>query len=217
MYKKCKKFEKNGLVIGLTGNIGVGKSLVLKYFHKKGFFTYSADEIVKQEYNDKNSQFYQLVLNLFRNEKKIDILNPDFSIDKNKMLEIMLKDVVLIKKLNDITKKTVLKRLEKFIIYGKKNYKFSIIEIPILFEMDLQKKEYIDLILTIKTQKDFVKKRIFKQRKLTDELYSFFLKNQFDYEKKILDKKEIIIYNNTTIFMLQKKLNYFINIVKKIC
>jgi len=58
MYILNRYFRKNfaeNLVIGLTGNIGAGKSFVLSYFKKQGFFTLSADELVNEEYAKKSS------------------------------------------------------------------------------------------------------------------------------------------------------------------
>lgn len=217
MYKKNIKLnKKNGIVIGLTGNIGSGKTFVLKLLKKFGFYTESADEIVQKEYDNKNSEFYKAVVSLFKTKNK-QILNTDFSINKKKILEIIKIDKELLIELNKITKKIIIKKIKNQIISMKKSYKFSAIEIPLLFEMDMHIEKIFNIILIIKTHPDIVKNRILKKRDMDEKTYNFLIENQNNTNEKIVDKIIYIIYNNASKQILIKKIKYFIKLVKTLC
>ena len=46
--KRFKKIRKNKLIIGLTGQIGCGKSTALEYLALKGLFTVSTDSLASK-------------------------------------------------------------------------------------------------------------------------------------------------------------------------
>lgn len=217
MYKKNIKLnKKNGIVIGLTGNIGSGKTFVLKLLKNFGFYTASADDIVQKEYDNKNSEFYKAVVSLFKTKNK-QILNTDFSINKKKILEIIMIDKELFIELNKITKKIIIEKIKNQIVSMKKNYKFSVIEVPLLFEMDMHIEKVFNIILIIKTNFDVLKNRILQKRDIDEKTFTFFVENQSNTKKKIVDNVIFVVYNNTSKSLLIKKIKYFIKLVKKIC
>lgn len=78
--------QNNICKIGITGNIGSGKSSVSDYLISKGFTVIDADKIVKEIYNNKD--FKSKMINEFGSI----ILDNDNNLDKRKIFEIVFSD-----------------------------------------------------------------------------------------------------------------------------
>jgi dephospho-CoA kinase len=205
MYFSNKNNFDNNLVVGLTGNIGSGKTFVLNYFKQKGFFTLNADDVVKEEYA-KKSFFYKKILEIFGNK----ILNKDLTVNRKKILDLILKDEKLFKKMNSVTELFIVEEIKNKIIFAKMHYRFSVIEVPLLFEMNMQ--DFFDLNLLLCVDENILKNRILNDRMLDEKYFNFLKKNQLSQLEKIkrLRLPDYVVFNNTNKKILEKKLNYFI-------
>jgi len=119
-------------IIGLTGNIGSGKTTVLKEFEKLGIKTLNSDYLVGKAYGQKKAQ------------KELEKFFG--TAEKKKIAKIALKDKKKLKILEKIVQPIVLKELKakikKFGENSKKNSggkKIFVVEVPLLFELKLQK------------------------------------------------------------------------------
>ena len=81
------KHTPGTFIIGITGNIGSGKSLVLKMLEQKGAFVIDADAISRRVMQ-KDAPAYQPVLDAFGSF----ILQPDGEIDRRKLGRIVFAD-----------------------------------------------------------------------------------------------------------------------------
>ncbi len=125
-------------VIGITGGIGSGKSLVTKIMEEKyGALVLNTDGIAKEQM-DSGGVSYQEVVDYFGK----GILAEDGSIDRHKLSVIVFEDKEKLKKLNAITHPKVLVEVRKEIDRHR-----SLADIPYLI---------IETALMIESGYDFV-------------------------------------------------------------
>jgi len=116
------------MVIGLTGNYGMGKSFVLSVFKERGAIVLDSDEIVSNLLKDR-----KVILRI----KKIlgdRIEKPDGTLDKCEVTKIIFDNNVLREKLEVLLHPMVFDNIQNYLkkISGKK--KLIVVEVPLLFE-----------------------------------------------------------------------------------
>lgn len=87
----------NSLVIGLTGNIATGKSTVLEYLTRLGAYIIDADKLAHQSMSPDGTA-YQAVVAEFGGA----ILNPDKTINRKALGQIVFTNADLLNKLEQI-------------------------------------------------------------------------------------------------------------------
>lgn len=115
-------------VIGITGGISTGKSVVTRILREKGFKVIDADFIARNILNiDQDS--YKDVVSFFG----IEVLNEDKTINRAYLGGKIFKDSKLRNKLNEITHPNIMKKIKKEIDLSKDEYLF--LDIPLLIEI----------------------------------------------------------------------------------
>jgi dephospho-CoA kinase len=193
--------KQKSIVIGLTGCIGSGKSTALKIFKKLGLETISADEIVKENYS-KNKVFYNKIVSILGK----DILNSDESIDRSEVTQKIINNKNLIYKINKAIHPILVKKIIKRILDLKNRRKFIIVEVPLLFELHLEK--YMDIVLVIASTNDLITKRVLKSKTWTKSVLKFFQRQQLSQAQKI-KKADYVIKNNGSIITFEKTIISF--------
>ncbi len=173
-------------IIGLSGGIASGKSTVLKMLQEQGFYTISADKLVKRSYEEPET---------------LDFISLNFS-------SCYLNKQVDFKKLRQIIfsapeKKTILEdfilpRLKKFFLEECSSFlnpQVIVYEMPILFEKNLQSK--VDLVVCIYSSEDQQIERIIKRDHVSCEDAKLILTNQISIEDK-RKMADVVIDNQTT-------------------
>ena len=94
------------MILGITGNIGAGKSSLSKFLKLKGFPVFDADEIGKSVLQ---GEAKDEVVKLFGRE----ILNDLGLIDTRKLGTIVFSNYSLLRKLTEITHPLILDRLKR--------------------------------------------------------------------------------------------------------
>lgn len=85
-------------IIGITGGVGAGKSLVLQYLEQKyGAYVLYADKIAN-DLKEPGEICYEAIVELLGKE----ILQPDGAIDRKKMADVIFNDVTKLEKVNAI-------------------------------------------------------------------------------------------------------------------
>ena len=97
-------------VIGLTGNIATGKSLVLRMLKELGADTLDADDLVHILMR-RGSDLYDNIVSEFGRY----ILDEDFEIDRGRLGNIVFCDPKALAHLESITHPTVRREVEKWI------------------------------------------------------------------------------------------------------
>ena len=108
--------EESELIVGITGNIGSGKSTLSKFLRLKGFSVYSADEIGKELLQ---TEAKDEVVRVFGKEP----LTDSGLIDTKKLGSIVFSNPNLLSKLTEILHPLILERIDSL----KREYSSSIV------------------------------------------------------------------------------------------
>jgi dephospho-CoA kinase len=185
--------------IGILGDIGSGKSYVAKNF---GYPVFNADIEVGKLYKKDKKIFNKL-------KKILPNYIHSFPIDKNEISKAILANKSNLKKIIEIIHLEVRKKMNIF-LKKNKNKKIVILDIPLLLENNINKKN--DILIFIQSKKKEVFKRLKKRKNFNYAILKKFKNVQLplDYKKK---KSQFIIKNNFTKLMIKKNIN---DILKKI-
>ena len=170
--------------IGILGDIGSGKSYVAKNF---GYPVFNADVEVGKLYKKNRKIFNKL-------KKVLPKYIYSFPINKNEISNAILANKSNIKKIIKIVHLEVRKKMNIF-LEKNKNKKIVILDIPLLLENKIYKKN--DILVFVKSKKLDILKRLKRRKNFNSKLLRKFKNIQLplDYKKK---KAEFIIKNNFT-------------------
>ena len=189
--------------IGVTGDIGSGKSFVANQF---GYPVFNADRVVKKIYKNNRNCFIKL-------KKKLPKFITSYPIKKKDLKKAVLENKNNLKKIEKIVHPEVQKSMKKF-IKTNKNKKILVFDIPLLMENKIYKKNYIlvyvdakkkDINKKLRKRKNYDPKIIKKLRKLQLPLEikkkksDYLIKNDFkrlNLKKSVKILKNKILYNN---------------------
>jgi len=123
------------MIVGLTGNIGMGKTTALKMFKECGALTYDVDEFVHQILESK-----EVTMRLVQILGK-EILIEENSLNKEKVAEIIFNDKEKRKAVEEVIHPLVLDKIKEISRKHKEKNPHSIIifEVPLLFEAGFEK------------------------------------------------------------------------------
>lgn len=123
-------------VIGLTGGIASGKSLVSETLKELGALVIDADTVAR-EVVESGSRGWKQVVESFGE----DILYPDGTIDRRKLGHLVFADPKKLKLLNDITHPLILNKInseiKKYRDLDQQTGKVMVIDAPLLIETGL--------------------------------------------------------------------------------
>ena len=195
--------------IGIIGDIGSGKSYVAKRF---GYPVFNADVEVGKLYKKNRKIFNKL-------RKKLPKYIYSFPINKNEICEAILENKTNLKKIVDIVHLEIRKKMNLFL---KKNInkKIVILDIPLLMENKINKKD--DILIFVQSKKaDVLKNRkIFNKlrKKLPKYIYSFPINKNEICEAILENKTNLKKIVDIVHLEIRKKMNLFLkkNINKKI-
>jgi dephospho-CoA kinase len=170
--------------IGILGDIGSGKSYVAKNF---GYPVFNADSEVGKLYKKDKKIFNKL-------KKTLPKYIYSFPINKSEISNSILANKSNLKKIIKIVHLEVRKKMNVFLTKNK-NKKIIILDIPLLLENKLNKKD--DILVFIESKKSEILKRLKKRNNFNQKLYKKFKDIQLplNYKKK---KSQFIIKNDFT-------------------
>jgi dephospho-CoA kinase len=188
------------LLVGLTGNYGMGKSTVLPMFEDLGALTLDADKIVISLLNEKN------VRENIRRLLSDAVFNNDGTVNRRRVADVIFKDNILRHSIEDILHPLVFEKIAEFLEKPKRKGKVIIIEIPLLYERGY--KDKFDKTITIFTDKETALYRLEKNG-IPREDALLRLHSQLPIEKKI-KRSDFVINNNNSLedTMKQVKIIY---------
>lgn len=164
------------LKVGLTGNIGSGKSTISKIFSALNIPIFYADDEAKLVLN--SPVIYDKLISVFGEQIS---LKKD-SIDKTKLASIVFNDPNSLQILNNIIHPEVHKRFIKW-LEAYKSSKYVIMEAAILFESSFDK--YVDLSINVHADKSIRSERVVKRDNIDINSVLARMQNQLSDEKKI--------------------------------
>tara|TARA_Y100000590_G_scaffold87230_1_gene97795 strand:- start:974 stop:1549 length:576 start_codon:yes stop_codon:yes gene_type:complete len=168
--------------IAVVGGIGSGKSYVAKLF---GYPVFNADIEVAKLYK-KNRKCYKKL------KKALPEHVRSFPVKKNELSEAIMDRQNNLKKIIKIVHPQIRKSLNNFIKKNKQR-KFIVLDIPLLMENKINKKN--DIIVFVDSKKKEINKRLKKKYKGNLKIIKKFEKVQLPVELK-RKKSNFIIKNN---------------------
>lgn len=184
------------MIIGITGNIGSGKSTISKYLEKIGYEVINVDKLAHQILE--NNTVKNEIVKTF----KKDILTND-RVDRKKLGEIVFKNKAELTKLNNIMHPKIIDEIKKIISSNKNNFLFF--DIPLLFELNIS--YLFDVIICVYISKNLQIKRIKKRDNRNYKQIREIIKSQLSVEYKI---------ENSTYSINNKNIKKSIRKMKKI-
>ena len=122
------------LLVGLTGNYGMGKSAVLAMFGKLGAHTIDADEVVGSLLKE------QKVLDKIRDILGAGVFDPEGGLDRKKVADAIFKDAALRASLENLLHPLVFEGIDAVIPQREGEDAIMVVEIPLLFEKGYEKR-----------------------------------------------------------------------------
>jgi len=183
--------------IGILGDIGSGKSYVAKLF---GYPVFDADAEVSELYN-KNRKCY----------KKLKKILPDyvksFPIKKKNLTKAVINNHKNLKKIIKIIHPEIRKNLEKF-LKKNKNKKFIVLDIPLLIENKINRKN--DILVFVGAKKKDINKKLKQKYRSNLNIVNKLRKFQLNLESK-KNKSDFIIKNNFKHNSVKKSVKKILN------
>ena len=179
--------------VGILGDIGSGKSYVAKSF---GYPVFNADFEVEKLYKKDRKIFNKL-------KKVLPKYIYSFPINKNEVSNAILANKTNLKKIIKIVHLEIRKKMNIFLSINK-NKKIVILDIPLLLENKINKKN--DILIFVQSKKLDILKRLKKRKNFNSKLLGKFKNIQLplDYKKK---KSQFVIKNNFTNKSVNKSIN----------
>ena len=185
--------------IGILGDIGAGKSYVAKNF---GYPVFNADEEVGKIYKKDKKILKKL-------KKVLPKYFINFPVNKSKVSEAILDDKKNLNKIIKIVHLEIKKKLKLF-LKKNKNKKYVILDIPLLLENNINRKN--DILIFVESKKKETLKRLKKRKNFNQRLVKKFKSIQLPlvHKKK---KSQFVIKNDFKDITVKKNVN---NILKNI-
>ena len=183
--------------IGILGDIGSGKSHVAKNF---GYPVFNADEEVNKIYKKDKKIYVKL-------KKILPKYINSFPINKNELTMAIFNSRNNLQKIIAIVHLEVKRRIS-FFLKRNKNKKIVILDIPLLLENKLNKKN--DILVFVDSSQKEILKRLKKRKNFNRRLIKKFKNIQLplDYKKK---KSQFIIKNKFNEKSVNNSIQYILN------
>ncbi|MGL4787534.1 dephospho-CoA kinase [Cetobacterium sp.] len=195
------------MILGLTGGIGSGKSTVSKIFLSMGIKVFDADliakdiletEEVKEEIKEK---FGKEFINLKNN-----------SVDKELLKKEVFNNSKKLKILNEIVHPKVVDIYIKKYLEYKDRKEIVIFDIPLLFEVNLQR--YCDKVMVVDIDLNVQIERIKNRDNIDIPLIKKIISAQMSREERNM-KADILIENNGSLEELKQKIEKIIKDIER--
>ena len=199
------------IVIGITGEIGTGKTKTTQILKKMGYSVFSSDECCKRLIKEKNVK--KSIRFLFENKVKKMITN-NYEINTIKLGEYLFNNPKDLNKLESLLHPLVKQKETQFLKQASIiREKTVFLDIPIMFV----NKNFMkcDFIINLLVNKQIQKKRVISRPQMTEKkLENILIRQKYDRKKYFRHISLNINTGNGTFFVL-KKVKEFLKKVKK--
>lgn len=179
------------MIIGLTGSIASGKSTVSKMLEEMGLPIIDADLVARQVVQPGTDTLKKIEA-LFGDE----IIQPDGTMDREKVGALIFSDPLARKQLNDIIhpaiREEMLRQRNAYIAEG---FETIVMDIPLLFESKLQ--HFVDKILVVSVTEENQLARLMERNGLSESDARARIGSQLPMSVKE-EGADAVIYNNGT-------------------
>lgn len=182
--------EGRTIVLGITGGIACGKSLICRFFRELGATVLSADELAREAVRPGEKAFNEIVAYFGK-----DILTAEGVIDRARLAERIFLAPTERQKLNQITHPAIGHLADRRICELRKQPDVPLIiyEAPLLFEAKAE--ERVDLVLVVSTTPQQQLERLMRRDNLSREEALQRISAQMPLTEKI-SRADILVENN---------------------
>ena len=183
------------LVVGITGGIGSGKSVVCKIFEQLGIAVYNADREAKELMN----KDVALIKDLKKNFGS-DLYNGKEGLNRKRLSEIVFNNKEKLELLNSIVHPHVRKHFKK---WQKEHHdsKYLVKEAAILFESGAD--EDCDRVITVIAPRQLRIERVMERDDVNKEKVNAIIDNQMSSSEKIKKSDFVIVNDNQSLVIPQ--------------
>jgi len=189
-------------IIGLTGGIGSGKTMIANYLKSLGIPVYIADEEAKKLMNSAE------VLEAIKNEFGKEVFDDDV-LNREKLAQLVFENPEKLQQLNKIVHPKVQIHFENW-FKKQNNSPFIIKEAAILFESGSY--TTCDKIITVIAPLETRIERVLKRDNTSRENIIKRIKNQWTDEQRVA--KSDFVINNISIGDSHKQINEILKLLK---
>ena len=177
--------------LAVVGDIGSGKSYVAKQF---GYPVFNADAEVAKLYRKSRKCYSKL-------KKALPNYITSFPVKKSELFEAIMEGEYNLKKIVKIVHPEVQSEMNNF-IKKNKNKKIIVLDIPLLMENKINKKD--DILIFVDAKKKEIDKRLEKKLNFNSKLLKKFKKLQLPVEFK-KRQSSFVVKNNFKNNSIKKK------------
>lgn len=182
--------------IGLTGNIGSGKTTIASLFEVLGIAVFNADNEAKRLMGDDKDLKNELIV-AFGNEVFIDN-----KLNRNYLADLAFNDELVLKKLNSLVHPVVQNAFDKW--SDEQISPYVIKEAAILFESNTY--QSLDAIICVTCPENIRIERLLKRDNVSKEQLIQRINNQWQEEKK-KSMSDYIVVNDDSCLVTPQVLN----------
>ncbi|MEA1991432.1 MAG: dephospho-CoA kinase [Thermodesulfobacteriota bacterium] len=193
----CKRSsDRPARVIGLTGGIASGKSTVGRMLSEQNFPVIDTDRLAREVVEPGKPALKELV-KAFGTK----ILKDNKTLDRHRMLEMILTDTGTRRLVENIIHPHVFKRMDQILQQlAASGNNVVIVEVPLLFEAGWQ--DFFDYIISVVAPESICTKRLAERKKMSIDMASRWMVIQIPQEVKA-KRSDYVIHNNTGLDELQ--------------
>jgi dephospho-CoA kinase len=162
-------------ILGLTGSVGMGKSVTAKFFAEEGVPVHDADAAVHRLYE---AEAVALI------EAAFPGTTADGKVNRVKLGDCVLGDPAALLKLEGIVHPLVRREEERFLADAEKNgAPIAVLDIPLLYETGAEKR--CNAVVVVSAPPDVQRERVMARPGMTAEKFAAILAKQMpDAEKR---------------------------------
>jgi len=199
--------NRPAIVIGLTGGIASGKSTVGRMLSEQNFPVIDTDDLAREVVEPGKPALEELVRAF-----GAEILKDDKSLDRRRMLEMILTDVDARRLVENIIHPYVFKRMDQILQQlAALGNNIVIVEVPLLFEAGWQ--DLFDYIITVLAPEPLCIKRLTKCKKISHDMASKWMATQIPQEVKA-KRSDYVVHNNAGLNELRTQVIHLAKVLK---
>ena len=195
--------------IGLTGQIGSGKSMAADYFAKLGITIIDTDEISHQITGRDGAAIPQIIQKFGRN-----YISSDGTLNRAKMRELIFNNKLEKHKLESLLHPLIFD--EVVVKLGQSGSIYTIIVVPLLFQ-SIKYEEYMDRKIFVDCIQDTVINRVIERNGWSREMVLSVLASQMSRLEQIKLADDILDNNKTRLDLELQVINLHKKYIDMIC
>lgn len=190
-------------IIGITGGIASGKSVVTDFLRSQGYQVIDADQVV-HELQKPGGQLYQVLLSEFGTE----ILLADGQLDRKKLGTLLFSRPNLLEKSSRLQNDIIREELAVKRNQLAATEELFFMDIPLLFEQEYE--DWFDQVWLVDVSKDTQLERLMTRNNLSQEEAQRRIAAQLSLAEK-RQRAEIVIDNNGALSATLKQVQAFLD------